>query len=69
MKVMQVILNNKTLQVDVDTSLAALLEEHGLGGKHIAVAINQSIVRRELWEMTKLNPNDNILIIGAIKGG
>lgn len=66
---MQVTLNHKILQVDDAIDLASLLEQQGLGGKHVAVAVNQTIVRRELWETTKLKSNDSILIIGAIKGG
>jgi sulfur carrier protein len=35
----------------------------------MAIAINDSIVPRTLWETTSLNSNDKMLVIKASKGG
>ncbi|MDO4691387.1 MAG: sulfur carrier protein ThiS [Porphyromonadaceae bacterium] len=66
---MQITLNHQSIEVSDHLTLEALLREQGLGGTHIAVAINQHIVKREVWTETMLQANDSVLIIGAIKGG
>ena len=35
----------------------------------VALAINENIVPRQLWDDYLLKPNDNILIITAVQGG
>lgn len=66
---MQITLNHQSIEVSDYLSLEILLREQGLGGTHIAVAINQQVVRREMWSQTILQSGDAVLIIGAIKGG
>ena len=56
-------------QVPEASSLQELIESRNLSGKSIIIAVNDNIVRRELWENTKLNPNDNVEIIRIVSGG
>jgi len=56
-------------QVPEASSLQELIESRNLSGKSIIIAVNDNIVRRELWEKTKLNPNDNVEIIRIVSGG
>jgi sulfur carrier protein len=35
----------------------------------VAVAINNTVIPKQNWHTTNLNPNDNILIIKATQGG
>lgn len=50
-------------------TLEALLAHEQITREHIAVAINQHIVPRAEWGTRLLSHNDQVLIIGAIKGG
>ena len=47
---MIVTINNKTVDVDEQTSVAALLEGLGFPEKGIAVAVDWSVVPRSEWE-------------------
>ena len=51
------------------SSLQELIESRNLSGKSIIIAVNDNIIRRELWSNTKLNPNDNVEIIRIVSGG
>jgi sulfur carrier protein len=51
------VLNQLLLEID-------LLEKTG-----IAVALNNEVISKEKWEVTELNPNDNITVIRATQGG
>lgn len=50
-------------------TLEALLDHEHINRDHIAIAVNQHIVPRQEWSSKILSPNDQVLIIGAIKGG
>lgn len=67
---MTVYLNNKPVEVETNSHLAALLRKKGLtqtGG--IAVAINNTVIPKGDWENTPLNENDKLMIITATAGG
>ncbi len=66
---MKVLFNKQTIEIAVNTTLAQMLQKQGVEGEHIAVAINQVIIKRTNWEETILNDGDKILVIGAVKGG
>lgn len=66
---MEVTFNGEKLDIQVN-NLADLLLEKDLSNKTgIAVAINSSVVSKSKWEQTKLQANDEILIITAAAGG
>lgn len=50
-------------------TLASLLHQLNLEAKHIAVAVNDSIIPREERENRTLNDGDQIEIIRAVAGG
>ena len=66
---MQVVLNGEHHEFDNSLTISALLEQTGLGGKRIAVEINESIVPRALHGETLVQEGDRIEIIHAIGGG
>lgn len=53
-----------------DVSLSDFLKEQNqYYDTGVALAINDQVVPRQLWEQYLLKPNDNILIITAVQGG
>lgn len=66
---MQITFNQQSITCPKGCSIAALLEQQAILSKHIAVARNGVVIKRELWAETILEAEDNILVIGAIKGG
>jgi sulfur carrier protein len=56
-------------QIPEALSLQELIESRNLTGNSVVIAVNDNIVRRELWKSTKLNPNDNVEIIRIVSGG
>ena len=65
---MQVVLNGEHHEFDNSLTISALLEQTGLGGKRIAVEINEAIVPRALHGETLVQEGDRIEIIHAIGG-
>ena len=67
---MEIHVNNKLYAVQPGTTIAALLHFSQLSAqKGIAVAINNQVVPRALWEQQSLSAADNITIIRATQGG
>lgn len=67
---MTVSLNGNTITLTNDYSLFQLLESKYLSEKKgIAVAVNNSVVKKENWTNHDLKEGDQILVIGATKGG
>ena len=66
---MEIIVNNQVRTTE-HASLHALMGEI-LGDKQkgVAVAVNDTVIAREQWPATLLQPKDNILIIKATQGG
>jgi len=52
-----------------DTSIRGLISARNLPDDAIIIELNGTIVTRELWESTSLNPDDNLEIIRIIGGG
>jgi len=46
-----------------------LITSRNLSGKGIIIAVNENVVRPELWTSTKLNPADSVEIIRIVSGG
>lgn len=66
---MQIKLNNKTINCPEGINLTALIEEQGIPTRHIAIALNNTVIRRADWDERQIKEGDEILVIGAIKGG
>ncbi|MEL7003589.1 MAG: sulfur carrier protein ThiS [Bacteroidota bacterium] len=62
-------INDKTYQIEPDSSLHNVLENNHLVSPGIAVAVNENIISRADWEQTVIKLNDQILIIKATQGG
>ena len=67
---MEITINNQKQTVADGTTVQALVATHvGDKQKGIAVAVNNAVIQKQLWEQTFINNNDNILIIKATQGG
>ncbi len=64
-----VTVNGKRMEVPLGLSLADLISEVGTDKRGIAVAINQEVVPRSLWEHTIISNEDRVEIITAAPGG
>jgi sulfur carrier protein len=51
------------------TLLPAFLESLGLNPRLVAVEYNGEILHRQLWETTRLHPNDRLEIVTIVGGG
>jgi sulfur carrier protein len=67
---MEITLNNQQITISDNSTLESILKDNDLlEKKGIAVAINSSVIPKTEWANTKLNTNDNIMIITATAGG
>ncbi|WP_417329395.1 sulfur carrier protein ThiS [Halomonas cupida] len=66
---MQIQLNGEPHALDREQSVAELVETLGLGGRRIAVELNEDIVPRSLHTETLLSDGDSVEIVHAIGGG
>ncbi|MCL3780847.1 sulfur carrier protein ThiS [Prolixibacteraceae bacterium JC049] len=67
---MNIVCNGKTVDLNEGASLYNLLEvtEYATQ-KGIAVAVNNSVIRKHDWESHQLQENDKVLIVSATQGG
>ena len=68
---MELQINNQKKHYDVQLlNIPQLLEiEHSSSLKGLAVAVNEHVISRSLWDTYELKSGDNILIITATQGG
>ena len=65
---MKVTVNDETVEVDEQTTLAALLSRLGFPEKGIAVAVDLSVLPRSEWERT-LADGARVEVVTAVQGG
>jgi sulfur carrier protein len=65
---MIVLVNEKRVEVDEPTTVAALLESMGFPDRGIAVALDWSVLPRSDWE-TELFDGARIEVVTAVQGG
>jgi len=66
---MEVIINHQIFLIR-NSTLSGALHSYGLiQTKGVAVAVNDKVVPKSIWETFQLNPNDQITIITAAQGG
>ncbi len=65
---MELTLNGKRIETDAPT-LEALLISLGYTGNHFAVAVNQNCVPRSRFSEVRVQPKDEIEILGPQQGG
>lgn len=68
---MNITVNGETKEVSPGLTLQQLLLELEIDPSRpgIAVAINQEVILRTLWEETEIQPDNEIEIIRAAQGG
>ena len=67
-KPMKVTVNDEAVEVDEQTTVAALLESLGFPQKGIAVAVDWSVLPRSEWE-TALADGARVEVVTAVQGG
>ena len=66
---MDIQLNGDAQTVADNTTVQALLEQQGLGGRRVAVEVNGTIVPRSRHHDHLLHDGDHIEIVHALGGG
>ncbi|MDE2180231.1 MAG: sulfur carrier protein ThiS [candidate division NC10 bacterium] len=61
--------NGKKLEVTDGATIIALLDKLEINPLRVAVQLNQSIIKRELYERTALKAGDTLEIITFMAGG
>ena len=65
---MKVIVNDESVEVDDQTTVAGLLERLGFPEKGIAVAMDWSVLPRSQWQTT-LTDGARLEVVTAVQGG
>ena len=66
---MQIIVNNKAMEMAEGSTLSALAEALRLPEKGVAVAVNNQMIPREEWSATRLQEQAQVVVIKAACGG
>lgn len=67
---MDIFINNEKTEVDHGQSLTDLLKEMNIAHpKGIAIAINNTVIPKTVWEKHQLQEQDHVTIIRATQGG
>jgi sulfur carrier protein len=65
---MKIIVNDEDIEVDDQTTVAALIERLGFPEKGIAVAVDWAVLPRSLWQTT-LADGARLEVVTAVQGG
>jgi sulfur carrier protein len=65
---MKVTINDEAVEVDEQTTVAALLERLGFPEKGIAVAVDWSVLPRSEWQIM-LSDGAHLEVVTAVQGG
>lgn len=67
---MNVIVNNKTVELPDASGINALLQQLNLSSPQgIAIAVNEQVIPKSDWQSCVLKDNDAVLLIRATQGG
>ena len=66
---MNVLLNGESRELPDQVTLQWLIDELGLGGRRLAVEVNEDIVPRSQHGDFHLNDGDRVEVVHAIGGG
>ena len=69
MTAVQVVLNGETRSLEPGTTLAGLISSLNLGGRRMAVEINEEVIPRSEHPKRVLNEGDRVEIVHAVGGG
>ncbi|WP_428603532.1 sulfur carrier protein ThiS [Sedimenticola sp.] len=65
---MNIYVNDEETRIDPDQTLASLLSSLS-GGRQVAVAVNDSVIRQDEWADYRLQNEDRVLVIAPVQGG
>ena len=65
---MKILVNDEEVEVDGETTVAALLDRLGYPQKGIAVAVDWTLIPRSHWDTT-LSEGARIEVVTAVQGG
>ncbi|PVZ13068.1 sulfur carrier protein ThiS [Actinomycetospora cinnamomea] len=66
---MDVWLNDDRRDVPSGTTVAALMAEHGVPERGVAVAVDGAVVPRAAWAATALVEGSRVEVLTAVQGG
>ena len=66
---MNIIVNGQPQDAALDTTVAGLLAELGLGEKYVAVEVNRELVPRQQHALHRLAAGDCVEIVTLVGGG
>lgn len=67
---MKIFLNNQEYSTDSDhLTVKELLLQNQLPTIGVAVAVNNKVIRKALWDTTMLSDEDHVTVITAVCGG
>lgn len=61
--------NDKSVEVAENCSVAQLAQQLQLPERGVAVAVNNDVIPRNIWHRTLLESNFKIMIVMAVSGG
>jgi sulfur carrier protein len=64
-----IVVNGKPRQVAAQITIADLLDQLGLAGKHVAVEVNLELVPRQRHAQHRLDGGDRLEIVTLVGGG
>lgn len=65
---MNIYVNDEETRIGPDQTLASLLADL-TGGRQVAVAVNDSVIRQAEWSGYRLQEDDRVLVIAPVQGG
>ncbi|WP_275096694.1 sulfur carrier protein ThiS [Sedimenticola hydrogenitrophicus] len=65
---MNIYVNDEETRIDSGQTLASLLASLS-GGRQVAVAVNDTVIRQEEWSDYPLQDQDRVLVIAPVQGG
>lgn len=66
---MNIVVNGRQLELSQSHTIQQLLDSLGLLPDRCAVELNRHLVRREAWQETRLNAEDQVEIVQFVGGG
>jgi len=66
---MKIFLNSKEIEVESGTNISDFISKFSDEKFGFALALNNTVIKKENWTTTFLSENDNIILIKAVCGG
>ena len=66
---MRILLNDTPLQLATNCTVAELVQQQQLKTEGLAVAINNTVLAKRLWQQYQLQPDDAVQLFQIVTGG